>query len=291
MKEDVGERQEQQRGRALGVEQVLQLVDGDAQLEHEVAVGEHAALGAPGGAAGVDQRGEGRGRRGGASLLEHLVGDVRAESLQHVDGVVLDRPDVLELRQVAGLPRLAHAGEVVGALGDDRAGAGVGQDPADLLGGGRLVDRHADRAGEPDGVVEEGPLVARLGQQRDPVARLDAGRHEALGDRAHLVVELRRGDVGPPVSAATAEDHRLRCLRGVGDDVVGEVPGGGDGDGERRGELTHGGTSRIGGDVRSAGYIRRAACGAEGRSGPWARLRPWPNRPPRRSRSTPLRPT
>ena len=61
--EDVGERQEQQRGGAFALlsgrrEQRVELVDGDGELEHEVAVGEHAALGASGGARGVDQGGE-----------------------------------------------------------------------------------------------------------------------------------------------------------------------------------------------------------------------------------------
>ena len=41
-------------------------------------------------------------------------------------------------------------------------GAGVGEDPLDLLGGGGLVDRDGHGAGGPDREVGEGPLVAGL---------------------------------------------------------------------------------------------------------------------------------
>ena len=48
--EDVGQRQEQQRRPASACrssKSSLELLDGDAELDHEVAVGEHAALGRP----------------------------------------------------------------------------------------------------------------------------------------------------------------------------------------------------------------------------------------------------
>ena len=242
-REDVGERQEQQGRGVVGVEELGQLVDGDAELEHEVAVGEHAALGLAGRAAGVDQRGDVlRGCRR-TTLLEHVVGDVGAEAAEHVDRVVLERPHVLQLGEVAGLAGLADPGEVVRALRHDRAGARVLEDPADLLGGGRLVDRHGDGAGEPDGVVEERPLVAGLGEERDAVADLDARGDQPLGDGLHLVEELGGGDVGPLVAGTPAEHHGVGEVAAVGDHVVGEVPGGRDGDAERRRELPHDGTS------------------------------------------------
>src|SRR5262245_57813548 len=43
-REDVGERQEEQRRRVVGLEQLVQLGYGDPELEHEVAVGQLAAL-------------------------------------------------------------------------------------------------------------------------------------------------------------------------------------------------------------------------------------------------------
>ena len=62
----------------------------------------------------------------------------------------------------------------------------------DLLGGGGLVDRHRHRAGGPDGEVDEGPLVAGPAHQGDPVAGVDAGGDQALGQRDDLGAELRR---------------------------------------------------------------------------------------------------
>ena len=147
----------------------LELVDRDAELEHEVAVGEHAALGPPGGAGGVDQRRQVERRRRRTPLLELLVGDVLAERGEHVDGVVVDRPDVVELVEAGA--HLGQPGQVVGALGDHGPGAGVAQDPVDLLGRGGLVDGHRDRAGEPDRVVEQGPLVAGLARSARPGRR------------------------------------------------------------------------------------------------------------------------
>ena len=122
---------------------------------------------------------------------------------------------MLELGQVGGPPGLADPGEVVGALGHDGPGAGVLEDPADLLGRRGLVDRHGDGAGEPDRVVEQGPLVAGLRQQGDAVAGLDAGRDQTLGDGTDLVVELGGGDVDPAragVRLKTAVSAASRAL-------------------------------------------------------------------------------
>ena len=98
---------------------------------------------------------------------------------------------------------LADPGQVVGALGDDGPGAGVGQDPADLLGRRRLVDRHPDGSREPRRVVQQGPLVARLRQQRDAVPDLDARSDESLGDRAdQAVVAGQQGHDVPRLALA-----------------------------------------------------------------------------------------
>ena len=276
--EDVGQRQEEQRGGVVVVEELLELVDRDAELEHEVAVGEHAALGPPGRAGGVDQGGqvERRGRR--TPLLQLLVGDVAAEAAQGVDGVVGDRPDVVEVVEVAA--DLAHPGQVVGGLGDHGAGAGVAEDPVHLLGRGGLVDRHGDRAGEPDGVVEQRPLVAGLGDQRDPVAGLDAGGDQTLGDRADLGEELRGGDVLPGglrAPGTATELHGGPGLAGVGHHVVGEVAGGRDLGRQRGGELAH--RLRLPRAPRGR-PIRYARCPNRPRAPRGTR---WPSRRPRRS--------
>ena len=70
-------------------------------------------------------------------------------------------------------------------------------DPADLLRRRGLVDGHAERAGRPAGEVEQGPLVAGAGHDRDAVAGLDAARDEALGHGGDLGGELRDGHRGP----------------------------------------------------------------------------------------------
>ena len=232
----------------------LELVDRDAELEHEVAVGEHAALGPPGRAGGVDQRREveRRGRR--TPLLELLVGDVLAERREDVDGVVGDRPDVVELVEVGA--HLGQPGQVVGTLGDHGPGRGVAQDPLDLLGRGGLVDGDRDRAREPDRVVEQGPLVAGLADQRHPVAGLDASRDQALRHAGDLGQERGRGDVQPAVVGTSGEHRRVGGLARIADHVVGQVARCRDLDRQRRGVLTH----RFlleGREALAAGYRRR----------------------------------
>ena len=220
-------------------EQLVELVDRHGQLGHEVAVGQHAALGTAGGAGGVDDRGEVQ--RGGrrTPCLELVVGDVGAEPRQDVDRVVLDRPDVPQLLEVRA--DLGHPAQVRETLGDHGTRAGVAEDVADLRRRRRLVDRDAHRPGEPDGVVDQRPFVAGPRDQRDPVSGGDTGGDESLGHPADLVQELRGGDVGPLLGTgqASPEDDRVGRLRGVVDHVVGEVPGRGHGDGHGGGELAH----------------------------------------------------
>jgi hypothetical protein len=150
---------------------------------------------------------------------------------------------------------LGEPGEVLGAFAHDRAGRRVAQDPLDLLRRGRLIDRNRDRAGEPDRVVEERPLVAGLADQGDAVTGLDARRDQTLGHRRHLGAELGSGDV-LPARAGTTREHRLvRGLRGVADHVVGQVARCRDLSRQRRGVLTH--RFLLGGrEALRAGYRR-----------------------------------
>ena len=103
-----------------------------------------------------------------------------------------------------------------------RAGAGVGEDPADLLGGGRLVDRDGDRAGGPDREVGQGPLVAGLAHQRDAVPGPDARGDHALGHRADVVVELPGRHLDPAAALLAGERDRRRVGRRVAGGKVGE---------------------------------------------------------------------
>ncbi len=238
--EDVGQRQEEQRGGALGVEEGVELVGGHAELEHEVAVGEHAALGPPGGARGVDQGGQVA--AASSPYAAPPAARRRCPRPRRVStSTALSAKDHRWWSSCSS-PRTAATRATCSSLSATTAQAPESRRIQATCSSRRgLVDRHGDRAGEPDRVVEQGPLVAGLGDQRDPVAGLDAGRDEALGDPGDVGEELRGRDVLPPgaVRSRAAEHDRVRRLGGVGDDVVGEVPGRGDLDRQGRGELTH----------------------------------------------------
>ena len=75
----------------------------------------------------------------------------------------------------------------------------------------RLVDRHGRRADPPDRVVGDGPLVARLGQQRDPVAGRRRRRRSGPWRR-----RARRGG-----TRRASRRSRRRRPRGRSADVVG----------------------------------------------------------------------
>ena len=150
----VRQRDEQQE-RAVDVEEPAEQAHAVADLEQEVAVRELAALGPAGGAAGVDQRGQAVGVERRAAGLELAVGHVLAGLGQLVDGVVVDDVDRPQVGRL-----VAHGldgGGVLVALDDDGGGAGVGQDPGDLVGAGGLVDRDGDGAGGPDREVDDRP--------------------------------------------------------------------------------------------------------------------------------------
>ena len=94
-------------------------------------------------------------------------------------------------------------------LDKDRLRPGVGEEPPDLGGRGRLVDRNGDGADVPERVVDQGPLVPRAGQQRYAVTGLDTAGDESLGDAAHLFVEGEGADVLPARAVTTAERDSL----------------------------------------------------------------------------------
>ena len=93
---------------------------------------------------------------------------------------------------------------------------------------GRLVDRHGDRAGGPDGEVEHRPLVAGLRHQRDPVAGLDPGRDQPLGQgptSARKVAAVTSCHWPSSVRRRSMTSSGRRC--DPGDHDVGEVGLGG----------------------------------------------------------------
>ena len=195
----------------------LELVDGDAELEHEVAVGEHAALGparwcprcrsASPGPAGWRSSGASRARR---RRCRRRAGSGRRRRCRSIDQTWLSSS---RSARTSATRAMWSAPSATTARAPESP-----QDPGDLLGRGGLVDRHGDGAGEPDRVVEQRPLVAGLGDQGDPVAGLDAGGDQALGDRAHLGAGTRAAVTSsqPPARRAAAEHDGVAGLAGVG---------------------------------------------------------------------------
>ena len=118
-REDVRQREEQQGARVVELEQLLEHAGGDAELEHEVAVGQHAALGPAGRAGRVDQRRDRlRGHRC-ATCLEVVVADGArrpARSAQPFEPAVVDAHDLLQLGQLCA--DAVDPGAVLGGLGD-----------------------------------------------------------------------------------------------------------------------------------------------------------------------------
>ena len=200
-------------------------------------MGELAALRPARGPARVDQRGQAVGVQRLPACLELAVGDVGAGLGERADGVVLDHVDRPELGRL--VPDGVDGGGVLVALDDHRGGAGVRQDPRHLVGAGGLVDRDDDRAGGPDGVVEDRPLVAGLGLERDAVTCGHAGRDEPLRDAGDLAGELRPRDVLPLAAAAAPQPHLGAGLGYVGGQHVGQRLVGADLGGHRNAEFAH----------------------------------------------------
>ncbi len=93
-------------------------LDGVAGTGQEIAVTQFAALRTPGGARGVDDRGEVIRRPSGHALIKLVVSDVGASRRDDADRV--DRPDVLQIGQVAFDAR--NRGGVCVVLREDCAG-------------------------------------------------------------------------------------------------------------------------------------------------------------------------
>ena len=248
----------------VGLDDLGELLGGVLGEGEEVAVGELDALGPAGRARGVDDRGEAVAVERRAAGVELGVGDVVAVAAQAVDVALVDHPDVLQ----AGQPRAAllDRGEVGVGLDDHADGAGVGEDPLDLVGRGRLVDRHGHGAGGPQREVGEGPLVAGAAHDGDRVAEADAGGDQALGERGDVGGEGGRGDVGPAGSRAHGEGDATRLGARPPQRHVGEAALRRLGQDERRGLLVHGRLLRVGrhGDTstlgpRGAGTLRAMA--------------------------------
>ena len=207
-------------GRRVGERALL-----DQDLDRELDVGdrEHRALGRPGRARGVDQRGQvvgplarrapRRARRGAARGASRPSSRKSAQDEQLLvvvavpDAARLEVDDALQVRAlVEDRERLV---DLLLVLGDEDLGAGVAEQVADL--GGRVGRVDADRRG-PHGErahVGDQPLGPVLGVDRDPVAGLDAERQERVPGELDLVPVLRPGPLPPDAEVLVAQRDRV----------------------------------------------------------------------------------
>ncbi len=212
----------------------------------EVAVGEHAALGAARGARRVDERGDVGAVGEVAPPLDLVVGDVRALGDQPVEVAAVHLPGGTDERQLVA--RLREAGGVLGRLGDDRDRPGVGEVPRDLTGRAGLVDRHHHGAGIEQREVDQRPVVGGAGDEADLVARLDAAGDEPLREGDDLLLEFGRADVAPPLAIGHGEQCTVGRRLDALDQQVGDIGLRFGGDDGRDFELDHGssfGTGRM----------------------------------------------
>ena len=201
---DVTERQE---GELLVVGADRDEGVGVAELEDDVAVREHRALGRAGGAGGVDQQGELR-RLGACDQLlpqagmRDIVGAAQRQKLveRHDQRVAeicqafhVEDEDLGDLR--AALAHLYELVELLVVLDEQEARLAVVQDVVDLLGRVGRVDTVGNAAGAHRTHVGVEPFGHRIGQDRHDLAALEAelDQTHACPARALAVVAPRGG--------------------------------------------------------------------------------------------------
>ena len=174
----------------------------------EVLVGQDRALGRARRARRVDDGCDvvlGEGVGAGEDALARGGRAVRDERF---DGLGIQGEDV-RVGALFSLGCRAHDFGHGHGFGDDEGDVRVDEDVGDLVDGAGLVDGHGHEAGRPAGEVEERPFVAGAAHDRDAVARFEAARDEAGGERVDLVVEFARRDGAPRVADADlAQDER-----------------------------------------------------------------------------------
>ena len=131
----------------------------------------------------------------------HLVGEHDDEFQRRQQ--VPDGQDLLGLR---------HVGH------EDAARPGVLQDEARLLPREGRIDRHRDQPRGHDAHVGDDPLLARLGHDRDAVARLQPHVRQRQPDRPHALDEL--------VGGARPQADGRALLQEVGSRVLAQQVGG-----------------------------------------------------------------
>jgi hypothetical protein len=185
----------------------LQQVEVPLRRPHDVAVGQHHALGRPRGAGRVDDGGQRLGRDqvecglevGGLVVgedggREHALGPRRARH----QVVAAQRHDGGQFREL-----VAHDGEALeepGVLDHRQLGVAVPGQVGDLVGRGRVVDRHRRRPAEHDRQVDDVELGDVAHHQHDAIAGLDPECPQARGRPGHPVGDVAVRVFDPPVA-------------------------------------------------------------------------------------------
>ncbi len=217
------------------------------------------ALGAAGGAGGVDEGGQllavecGDGLVDGLGMLRQVLGAQPLELRQGEHGQPGRRGELLggvEEDDGLQLGQLLQPGDGLGelrrVLREERPGAGVGEDERRLVRVGARIDGGGGRAGAHVAEVGDDPLDPGGGGQRDPVLRADAQRHQARCHGADPDGRLRPGQRAPLLGARCAVRRVLVHRDG---ETVGLATGRRRHPGEE--EVCHGGGTP--GDVDTAG--------------------------------------
>jgi hypothetical protein len=197
---------------------------GVADLEEDVAMAQHGALGRAGGARGVHENGEVPGPRDlhegieGTGMLTVVAGAQLEESRERhhlivaevVEPVHVEHEDLHELG--AAGPHLENLVELLLVLREEEAGAAVVDDVLHLprrVGGVDAVGDAARRDGAEIGVE---PLRTVVGDDGHHVARPQPEGDQPEGDPADPVAVLAPGDGAPDAQALLAHGHLLPAL-------------------------------------------------------------------------------
>ena len=144
-------------------------------------------------AAAREQRGVGDHRRAQAEMTGLRIGAVRRRPR-------IDDDHQLQRRQQ--VPHLLHLRRLDAIRDDGDAGAGVGEDVADLRRRQRRINRHRDHADRLRREIDEDPLGPALADDGEPVPGGEADRQQAGGALPD------RLDAGP---SPTSRESRPRC--------------------------------------------------------------------------------
>ena len=185
-REHVGERQEQEQARVLARRDFRHPCVGVEAQVREVLVAQDRALGRARRAGRVDDGGDVVLREGFGAGEDALARGGCSFCDEGFDGLGIQGEHV-RVVPVFSVGRRAHDLRHGDGFGDDEVDVRVDEDVGDLVDGAGLVDGDGDEAGRPAREVEERPLVAGAAHDRDPVARLEAPRDEAGGERVRHV--------------------------------------------------------------------------------------------------------